>query len=89
MPTVTNTSSVYAHVKLSKSIETESLEKNIESIMSGSLPYSKSIFKQMLSANPQNANTLYNFLLAEQNEMNVKLGTKTTHTVIMISYCNL
>ena len=83
MSTATNTTSVYVHVKLARSIETESLEKNIESIISGSLPYYKSIFKQMLSANSQNANTLYNFLLTEQNETNVKLGTKTTHIKII------
>jgi hypothetical protein len=39
----------------------------------------KSIFKQMLLANPQNANTLYYFLLIDQNEKNTKPGTKTTH----------
>lgn len=50
--------------------------KNIESIIAGSLPYYKSIFKQILLANPNNEDILYNFLLAEQNEKNVKLSTK-------------
>src|SRR6476620_2115624 len=64
-------------------IEKELLERDIESIITGSLPYYKSIFKQILSANPNNANILYNFLLAEQNERNVKLSTKTTHIKII------
>jgi len=32
----------------------------------------------MLSANPKNAMSLYDFLLVEQIEKNVKLGTKIT-----------
>jgi hypothetical protein len=38
-------------VNLSRNTELESLEKNIENIIIGSLPYFKSIFKQMLLAN--------------------------------------
>lgn len=83
--TTTNTAvaNIDASANLTKNIDTEKLEKNIESIISGSLPYYKSIFKQTLLANPQNANTLYNFLLTEQNEKNVKLSTKTTHIKII------
>ena len=37
----------------------------------------------MLLANQQNADTLYNFLLKEHNERNVKLSTKTTYIKII------
>src|SRR6478672_9230545 len=67
-------------------IEKELLERDIKSIITGSLPYYKSIFKQILSANTNNANILYNFLLAEQNERNVKLSTKTTHIKIVYMF---
>jgi hypothetical protein len=51
MLNTTTATTVDAQTNLTKNIETERLEKNIESIISGSLPYYKSIFKQMLSAN--------------------------------------
>jgi len=75
--------SINASYNLVKNIKTEKLEKNNESIIAGSIPYYKSIFKQILLANPNTANILYNFLLAEQNDKNVKLGTKTTHLIII------
>lgn len=37
----------------------------------------------MLSANPKNARSLYDFLLVEQIEKNVKLGTKITHIKVI------
>ena len=80
---VIGTPIVKTSVNLSRNIELESLEKNIENIIADSLPYFKSIFKQMLSANQQNADTLYTFLLREHNERNVKLGTKTTYIKII------
>jgi integrase len=61
----------------------DTLERNIEGIIKGALPYFESIFKQLLSSNPSNAMLLYNFLLVEQNEKNVKLSTKTTHIKVI------
>lgn len=66
-----------------KGIQLDTLERNIEGIIKGALPYFESIFKQMLSANPSNAMLLYNFLLVEQIERNVKLSTKTTHIKVI------
>src|SRR6478609_12134828 len=80
---MSTSTSIDASCNLINDIEKELLERDIESIITGSLPYYKSIFKQILSANPNNANILYNFLLAEQNERNVKLSTKTTHIKII------
>lgn len=37
----------------------------------------------MLSANPKNAMSLYDFLLVEQIEKNVKLSTKITHIKVI------
>jgi hypothetical protein len=76
--------SINTSYKLVKNVKTERLEKNVESIIAGSLHYYKSIFKLMLLANPQNANTLYDFLLIDQNEKNAKPGTKTTHQYHLI-----
>lgn len=44
---------------VSSKTQAEKLHKNIESIIDGSLPYYKSIYKQMILANLQNANTLF------------------------------
>ncbi len=71
---------------VSSKTQTEKLHKDIESIIDGLLPYYKSIYKQMILANLQNANTLYEFLLTEQNEKNVKLSTKTTHIKIIYHF---
>ena len=66
-----------------KGTQLDTLERNIEGIIKGALPYFESIFKQILSANPNNAMLLYNFLLVEQIERNVKLSTKTTHIKVI------
>ena len=76
---VIGTPIVKTSANLSRNMEVQSLEKNIENIIPGSLPYFQSIFKQMLWANQQNADTLYTFLFREHNERNVKLGTKITY----------
>lgn len=68
-----------------KGTQLDTLKRNIEGITKGALPYFESIFKQILSANLNNAKSLYNFLLAEQIERNVKLSTKTTH-IRVITY---
>ncbi len=70
------TSSTNTFEGLTQQTDIDKLDKHIESIITGALPYYISIFKQMFLANPQNATLLYNFLLTEQNEKNVKLGTK-------------
>jgi hypothetical protein len=64
----------------------EEIEKNINLIITESLPYYKSIFKQLWLINPQNANELYHFLLKEQNEKNAKLNTKTTYIKIIFHF---
>ena len=51
----TANTSIKTPCNLVKNIRTERLEKNIESIITGSLPYYKSNFKQILLANPNNA----------------------------------
>lgn len=62
------------------------IDENIESLITGSLPYFKSIFRHLFTANQNNAKLLYDFLLAEQNERNVKLGTKTTYVKIIYHF---
>lgn len=62
------------------------IEKNIDIIIAGCLPYYKSIFKQLWLINSQNANELYHFLLKEQNEKNAKLNTKTTYIKIIFLF---
>lgn len=79
----TTTNNTIVSNDLIKDAHTDTLEKNIDGIIKGALPYFESIFKQILSANPSNAMLLYNFLLVEQNERNVKLSTKTTHIKVI------
>lgn len=47
----------------------EKLEKDIESIIAGSLPYHIPIFKKVCLVNPLNAETLNNFLLNKIKRM--------------------
>lgn len=51
-----------------KVAQLDTLERNIDGMIKGALLYYESIFKQMLSTNPNNAMLLYNFLLVEQIE---------------------
>jgi integrase len=59
------------------------LEKRIDSLTEGSLPYFKSIFKQMALANPLNARILCEFIVAERDEHNLKLSSILTQIKII------
>jgi hypothetical protein len=64
----TANNSINTSYNLVKNIKTERLEKNIESIIEGSLPYYKSIFKQILLSNLSNAE-IYCITFYWQNKM--------------------
>jgi hypothetical protein len=59
------------------------MEERIESLTEGSLPYFKSIFKQMALANPPNARILCEFIVAERHEHNLKLSSILTQIKII------
>jgi hypothetical protein len=60
------------------------LEEKIESITEGALPlYLKSMFSDLASANLQNAQILYNFLLTGHIEQNLALKTSLNHMQIL------
>jgi hypothetical protein len=62
------------------------LEKMIDSLTASALPYYNSIFKQLAGSNPHNAQIVCDFITAEYNEQNVRLGTRLTHIKIMCSF---
>jgi hypothetical protein len=59
------------------------LEKKIDSICKGASFYYNSLFKKMSSTNLRNAIILYEFLITEHNNQNIKLNTILTHTKIL------
>jgi hypothetical protein len=60
------------------------LEENIESITEDALPpYLRSMFSNLASANLQNAQILYNFLLTGHIEQNLALRTSLNHMLLM------
>src|ERR671911_1352243 len=59
------------------------LEKTIDSLTASSLPYYNSIFKRLAKSNPKNAQMVCDFITAEYNEQNVKLGTRLAHIKII------
>src|SRR5215204_788808 len=59
------------------------LEKTIDSLTVSALPYYNSIFKQLAKSNIQNAKIVCDFITAEYNEQNVKLGTRLAHIKIL------
>src|SRR5215475_3687704 len=54
------------------------LEKSIDLLTEYALPYFRSIFKQVALANPRNARILCEFIVAERDEHNIKLGSRLT-----------
>ena len=64
--------------------ESLELEKKVYSITKGasSSAYSN-YFKNMASANIQNANILYDFIVSEQNHINVKLSTRISYIKVI------
>jgi hypothetical protein len=62
-----------ANPKLTEILPKE-IEEKMDSLIAGSLPYYKSIFKEMFLANQHNGALLFKFLITEQNEQNVKPG---------------
>jgi integrase len=61
----------------------ESLQEKIIGLMTGTKPYFLSIFREMADKNPENALVLYDFIVAEQNELNIRESTKLTHVKIV------
>jgi predicted component of type VI protein secretion system len=60
------------------------LEKKIYSITKGASTSAYSnYFKNMASANIQNANILYDFLITEQNHTNVRLSTRLSYIKVI------
>jgi len=54
----------------------EELARKIDAITQNLGGYVKKIFKNMASINPGNGTTLYDFLAAQQNELNIRDSTK-------------
>lgn len=59
------------------------LEKKIYSITKGASSAFFNYFKNMASANIQNANILYDFIITEQNHTNVKLSTRLSYIKVI------
>jgi site-specific recombinase XerD len=59
------------------------LERSINSLTAGALPYFRNIFRQLALENPQNADTLCQFLITEHTERNIKLSTRIAHIKII------
>ena len=59
------------------------LEKKIYSITKGASSVFFNYFKNMASANIQNANILYDFIITEQNHTNVKLSTRLSYIKVI------
>jgi hypothetical protein len=57
-------------------LQSHELERKINSITEHQRAYIRSIFLKMVQFNPTNAATLYDFLVAQQNELNIKESTK-------------
>jgi len=52
------------------------LEKKINSITKSlSKPYYSSILRNLVKNNPNNANTIYDYIIAEQTELNIRNST--------------
>lgn len=59
------------------------LEEKIDSLTAGALPYYSHIFKQLASANVQNASMLSEYLSTEIVEENIKLNTRLAQIKII------
>lgn len=62
------------------------VDKRIDALTASALTYYSSIFKQLATSNPYNAQIVCDFLTAEFNEQNVKLGTRLAHIKILCSF---
>ncbi|MGB6673495.1 MAG: hypothetical protein WBE34_13770, partial [Candidatus Nitrosopolaris sp.] len=72
----------------SKSIlSPEGLERKINSITEHQRKYIRNIFLKLAQVNPTNAPILYDYLMAQQNELNIKESTKesTIKRIIWLS----
>ena len=54
----------------------EDLERKINSITEQQRGYIRCVFKKMAQANPRNGDVLYDYLITQQNELNIKESTK-------------
>jgi hypothetical protein len=54
----------------------ENLERGIKFITEHQRRYIRNIFLMMTQVNPTNASTLYDYIVAQQNELNIKESTK-------------
>jgi hypothetical protein len=62
------------------------LERKIDSLTAGALPYYNSIFKKLYQKNSQNAVILCDFITAEYTNQNIKPSTKLTHIKIVCAF---
>jgi hypothetical protein len=63
------------HCVLSTSVTEQDLERKIETITRYQKPYTKKIFTEMARANSENVVVLYNYIVAQKNELNIKDST--------------
>jgi hypothetical protein len=65
------------------------LEKKIDSITKSlSKPYYNSILRNLLKSNPTNANTIYEYIIAEQTELNIKNSSREGKLKVLIWLSN-
>ncbi len=67
----------------------DNLEKKIDSITKSlSKPYFNKILKDLLKSNPHNAITIYDYIIAEQTELNIKDSTKEGKIKVLVWLSN-
>jgi hypothetical protein len=57
-------------------IQIEVLKRKINGIIQYQKPYISKLFYELLAKNPENAKILCDYIIAEQNEFNIKESTK-------------
>jgi len=57
-------------------IHIEALKRKIKSVTQYQKPYISKLFYEILAKNPKNAKTICEYIIAEQNEFNIKESTK-------------
>jgi hypothetical protein len=65
------------------------LERKLDSITKSlSKPYFNKILKNLLKANHNNATTIYDYIIAEQTELNIKNSTKEGKIKVLVWFSN-
>jgi hypothetical protein len=74
-------------IKLKRNIIPEGLEGKINSITEHQRRYIRNIFLTMAQVNPTNAAILYDYLVAEQNELNIRVYKRKYHKKNYLVFC--